>query len=67
MPIPNMQTPDQNQDAISQCIQTEMENYQKTGKIGNIHPNNPQHAQQIAAAACHNMAKQAKSQEIPTV
>lgn len=50
------------QDAdTSECIRIEMEKYQKTGMIGNTHPNNPAHAQQIAAAACYNRKKQAPS------
>jgi len=47
---------EQSNEAISQCIQIEMDNYHKTGMIGNAKPRNESHARQIAIASCSNQA-----------
>lgn len=45
------------QKAISSCIETEMNAYKETGKIGNARPENAEEARKIAAGLCYSDAR----------
>lgn len=56
---------EQIQRAISQCIETEMNEYKRTGKIGRITPDDKEHALKIAQGMCYADARRHAGSKVP--